>query len=135
MKQIYKYVGSNHKKDSNTQGNIDKDNIFKNPNPKYLIYEYGSDDSNITRFKQLELNNKAGEYVKKRLLIKENFQKVYSLLLGQFTKLMEYKLKISSKGINISYELDVLKLSSQISMIKLKFENQKYFLLYIHETK
>ena len=67
---------ANYRQDRNIQVTIYKDNIFSTPNPENLIYGYGGDESNVTRFKLLTFNQKGGEYVNKKVLLQENFQKV-----------------------------------------------------------
>ena len=53
-KRICEYVGSKYKQGGNIPENIKKDNFLNTPEPKYLIDEYGSDESKITNFKHID---------------------------------------------------------------------------------
>ena len=64
---------ANYRQDRNIQVTIYKDNIFSTPNPENLIYGYGGDESNVTRFKLLTFNQKAGEYVNKKSIATGEF--------------------------------------------------------------
>ena len=73
------------------------------------------------------------EYVKQKRRLYSNLQTAYLLVLGKGTELVNSKLKSSAKWSNILDKIYVLKLSGEINVIKLKFEDQKYLPLSIHE--
>ena len=81
-------------------------------------------------FKQ-EIN----QYVRRKSTLQTNMQKAYSLVLGQCTELMKSKLKGDPDWDIIKTDLDVLKLLVEIKTISFRFEDQKYQVLEIHNSK
>ena len=83
----------------------------------------------------LLFNKEIDAYVKRRELLQENKQRVYSLILGQCTELLKTKLKSSKKWLKISTDQDVLLLLEEIKSILFKFEDKKYLPLAIYQSK
>ena len=73
--------------------------------------------------------------MKRRSTLDDNVQKCYSLVLGQCTYLLKSKLKQSHEWNATSTTHDVLILIRIIRTITLKFDEQKYLPLALHQAK
>jgi hypothetical protein len=73
--------------------------------------------------------------VRQEAILQENMQRVYSLVLGQCTKLLREKLKQSSDWAQVSSAFDVLGLTKLIKSIVFKFDDQKCLLVPLHQAK
>ena len=73
--------------------------------------------------------------MKRRLTLDENVHKSYSLVLGKCTDLLKSKLKQSNEWNADSTIYDVMILIRIIGTITFKFDEQKYFLLALHQSK
>ena len=73
--------------------------------------------------------------MKRRSTLDENVQECYSLLLGQCTDLLKSKLEQSHEWHAAPTTYDVLVLIMIIRTITLKFDEQKYLPLALHQAK
>ena len=73
--------------------------------------------------------------VKQEYLLHTNLQKAYALVLGQYTELLQSKLKQHADWAMLQCDQDDLSLLKVIKEICYKFEDQKYVPLALNNTK
>jgi hypothetical protein len=74
-------------------------------------------------------------YSKRTSALKDNVQKTYALVIGQYTKLLQSKLKQQARWVTISQAQDAITLIALIKTIAFCFEDQKFLYLALYQSK
>ena len=74
-------------------------------------------------------------YIKRKGILADNMQKAYSLILGQYTDLLQSKLKQQATWTTVSTSQDVIELLKLVKSIAFWFEDQKFLLLALYRSK
>ena len=136
LKRIAEYVGANYKHGGDISQSITSGILLKIPDPKqppdYFDSEY------ITRAEKLAdilFSKKLDAHIRREEILLDNVKKVYSLILGQCTELLQSKLKQQDTWATVSGDLNSIGLLGLIKTITFKFEDQKFLPLALQQAK
>jgi len=135
VKRISEYVGSEFKHDGDIRSSSVNETKTTIPPPSIPLIV---DPLAPTAQEQLLLMIFKGEvdaYIKRKAILDDNVQKTYSLILGQCTDLLQSKLKQQRPWLQTSTDQDAIALLAMIKAITLKFEDQKFLPLALHQAK
>ena len=74
-------------------------------------------------------------YIKRIVVLDNNIQKAYHLIIGQCTNVLQSKLKQQAQWSDISQQQDDIALISLIKTITFKFEDQKFLPFALYQSK
>ena len=89
MKRIAEHIGTNYHNGGDIRLTIDQCRHFNIPKPI-------SPSTTNDELDKIILTKKVNSYVRRYIILDENIQKGYSLVLGQYTELLKSKLKTTS---------------------------------------
>ena len=135
LKRIAKYIGAEYKQGSDIRLTIENETQLQIPPvpAEPIIVQPATEMT--TSSQELIFKGQIDQCIKWEAMLKDNIQKVYSLILGQCTKLLKAKLKQSNDCAWMSSGFDVLALIKLIKCIVFKFDNQKFLPVSLHQAK
>ena len=128
MKRIAEHIGTNYHNGGNICSTIEQGRRFNITKPIAPSTTNNEADKMI-------LTKKVNSYVRRDIILDENTQKGYSLMLGQCTELLKSKLKTTSNWDIISTGFYLLGLTKSIKSVIFKFEDQRYLPLSLQYAK
>ena len=134
-KKLVEYVGREYTYGGDIASSLSNLRLFEIPIP---VAPVPDDPDNITAAdRQAEkLHEKRLEMcLKREMILGDNVQKAYSLILGQSTDLLQTKLKQQTEWDMVSSNRDGIELLRLIQQIVFKFEDQKYLPLALYNAK
>lgn len=145
-KAVKEHVGRTYKNGGDVRATLDLMSVFTiliptDPADKFKDVLDRNGDVTFSKCDQVSymdqeiFRQEINAFVKRKGTLESNFQKLYSLLLGQCTELMKGKLKTSLSWESIWKDQDALALLNEIKTIVFKFKDQKYPILSIHNAK
>ena len=136
VKRISEYVGSEYKNGGDIRSSIVNETKFKVPIP--TAPNAPADPANPT----IEETTKSKLYerrldavVKREGMLDDNIQRLYSLVLGQCTDLLQSKLKQQANWDTVSGAQVGIELLKLIKTVVYKFEDQKFLPLALYNAK
>jgi hypothetical protein len=126
-KEIGKYVGRTFKKGSDTRLAIENLSLPVLTLPA----DPTEDNKTLNQIWEKEID----EYVKRKILLEDNMQTVYSLVWGQCTDVMRHKIEALDVYETISTDADGLGLLKAMKDLVYNFQSQKYLPHALHESK
>ena len=137
VKRVAEYVGATYKQGGDISSAIIHGTLPTLAQPTYPTYSttYDTAPTPDDKVKEMIFKGEIDSYVKRKALLTENIQKVYSLVLGQCTELLRSKLKQHADWEIVSTNQDVLTLLVIIKAITFKFEDQKFLVLSLFQAK
>lgn len=127
-KHIAKYMGAEYKRGGDIRSTIEKETKCTIPLPTKPA-------TNANALVTKIFNKQVDSYVERMEQLNENIQKAYSLVLGQWTKLMKSKIKQSNDWKTVSTKFNVIDLLAIIKAIIFNSKDQNYKTMSIHQAK
>jgi hypothetical protein len=136
-KQIAEYIGANYKSGGDVHASIIAGMKIMIALPTCPTFSKGYPTNPTADDKDKEyLHHEAlSMTLKQDHLLHANLQKAYALVLGQYTELLQSKLKQHANWNMLQRDQDVLSLLKVIKGITFKFENQMHMPLALNNTK
>ena len=126
LKRISEYVGSEYKNGGDIQSSVINETKFTVPTPTAPTV---ADPDNPTPDEKLQLRlheKRLDAMVKREGTLDDNIQRLYSLVLGQCTDLLQTKLKQQADWNTVSTDQDGIELLKMIKTAVHRFDDQKY---------
>ena len=92
-------------------------------------------DAPVEEVAKMIFKGELDEYIKRKSMLDDNIQKANSLVIGQCTDLLQSKLKQQANWSTISQDQDAIALICLIKTITFRFEDQKFLLLALYQSK
>jgi hypothetical protein len=132
LKHISEYVGAAYKHGGDIRSSIINETriIISVPAAPTIVDPQAPTPAEIVA--KMISKGEIDSYIKRKLMLDDNVQKAYSLVLGQCTDLSQSKLKQQAQWAATSQDQDVIALTNLIKTITFRFEDQKFLLLALY---
>jgi hypothetical protein len=128
IKELALYVGRIFTYSADLKWTIEHEKLFVAPKPENI------DIAKINATYKRIWEKRVEEYVKRDIRLTENCEKLYSLILGQFTEYMKSKLESLLDYDVFNEAVDVVALIKTIKGLTYQFESQRYHSQALHKA-
>ena len=127
LKRVSEHVGAEFKFGGDIQLSIVNEHLFTVPLPVAPTIVGPANPTSAEHLANMIFKGEIDQYIKRKAILIDNVQKAYILVIGQYTDLLQSKMKQQANWVQTSTDQDVIALLVIIKAITYKFEDQKFF--------